>query len=101
MHDHKASLTDATPECPNPQGGRPAHPAILAIEGHVEALVALTDDVVALEHVLHSVKRVRTVLSRLEDHAHERISRLSTAVLPEIQRAYRAAEAAYQAGTAA
>ncbi len=99
MH-HAASVAQDAPPRPNHTGGRPANPAIVAIEGHVEALIAMGDDVHSFEHMLHATRRLRSLLGRLEDEAHGRLERLVPAIA-EIRAAYAATEHAYSSGALA
>ncbi len=88
---HADSVAANSQQRPN-LGGRPVDPLILAIEGHVEAIIALDADAAALDHLFHALGRIRMCTTRLESVAHDRIVRIRETVLPEVQRAYEAAE---------
>jgi len=77
-------------------GGRPELPELTAVDGYVEALVALNDDADSLDRIFHGLDRMRRATAQLEAHAHERLRRLRDRIVPEVERCYNAAEAVYQ-----
>jgi hypothetical protein len=91
---HADSVANKRQPRTNLDGGRPVHPAVLHLEGHVEELVALTDDARALGRIAHLQAQIARVASRLAEESKERAERLQVSVIPEVQRCYAAAEAA-------
>ena len=110
---NRTTVRDLRPRVqPNPQGGKPADPLILALEGCIEGLVAERDDRVALRKAaaaLHSaldlnetlvnsilstrltreieprVRRLQIVIGTLMRHVEDRAVRLENVVDPELQ----------------
>lgn len=101
------------PVQPNPDGGRPTDPLVLALEGDLEGLIACREDRDAILHgldLLHKyasmqavlisrlciklpttkdrnlAARLRASISRVDEHLRERVDRLQDAVIPELQR---------------
>ena len=90
---HRKSLPADSTKCPN-LGGRPVHPAIVAVEALVEALAAIDCDYEALEHIAQATLAVAR-------QAHARAERLRVVVLPELRAGYEAAEMLVQTRRAA
>jgi hypothetical protein len=76
----------------NLDGGRPVHPSILHLEGHVEEITALDDDADALEHIVTLQTQIGRVLARLTVDAEKRVGRLRDHIIPEVRACYSAAE---------
>lgn len=120
------SLAPAAPVKPNLlDGGRPPHPFVLHLEGHVEELVALKDDEKVLARGAHVARLIRQaevqcheiveaarnvaelsaaaliqqkvirLARRLAEELAERAARLRSSAIPETTRCYAACEAAY------
>jgi hypothetical protein len=107
---HSGSLPDRP--LPRTKSGRPVRPTILALEGHVEEIVALTDDAALLRrsavaewHLLVHIEeahreeriadfnRATSAVRRLIRERLDRAQRLIDVVIPEVTACYAALEA--------
>lgn len=52
----------------------------------MEALVALRDDRLAIDHAVHGLVHLRRCVSTLEEHLAVRVRRLTSASIPEVER---------------
>lgn len=88
---HPATVADQAAERPK---GRPVHPAVMACEALVSAIVTIDDDQVAFEHGSRALSLVGRAL-------HERAIRIRERCLPEVREGYQAAEAVVASRAAA